>query len=1171
MLADLHATADTQEVPEYCLVVTPQEGSRYKELWSEECKEKIHSFLNLFLEVSIPCPYDLYDAVMMIVNDDKSVRHNLSMDVKNIVLVGYREDVSHLKDSIMRYVQKNHRGSESMNLSPDKLAYIHHFLRSELERCHQVKFTINMKTRTVEVKGIVQNCKEFLLKVENLSPPSKIISIPPVQRRFLTRPSGHDALLNLISAKGCHFFFTQEDNTIHLVAENDQSLRIGERILENYFSVSDLTVPPLFAKFSRSVEWSSTREKIESKFTAAVDVSPSADKVYVASLLDQSEEVLKVLKAYIQNKCSRTATIPLEPAHWRYLRSSQVWTDIQKQLCNVNYSLPEKGDDPNPQIVLTGDADVVNVLQTKIDKFCTQITKQEAKVSTPGAARYLSTYHGGDQLEKVQHAHDALVEWEELPDEVLSVPVEELPGYKQATLVCTCKAPGGVSLYVKAGDLTVYPADVLVNSANGNLTLTGQLSAMFAAQGGSAIQRKCTNYVQQHGRLQPGEAVIFKNTGELPSKAIVHTVGPKEGDGNQEVLSQAVQNSLEVAEGYISIAFPALGTGNYKVEGSISSEGMLRGIHSYFKDHPRSSLKEVVIMLHYDRNDLAMDFVGTMQQIFKDVMTPLGVHVLGGSHNRRPSVNKPRRTVQRPALSSMLKYTSHEVNVEVVRGNLSGDDSTGYIAMEDPGSSLESMHQRSLRPNRVIVRRVEKRKLFFVSQPSTHKECEDTVSLVLEKAEEEGLRSFTIVDELAEKCCHGSERVNTIRHGIDSFLATRVHKNLETIKIYVTMKNTLFSAPTRRSDVKLQVYCLSQKAAEHAMEEVLAAINKACDSVKISEPVISTMSCKMEDMLKREAKERGVSIHVSKSDNSITISGVRDDVKAMKIIVDAEIRKLTARGRVISKVKWQWKNDDCAYQDYSTETSDAIEADYQSKIAFFFVLTEDGEKCIDFDKMTETGAVSITNVRRHDFEKEGNIPSRWDHCDEPIKCFPLDKDSKEFVDVARQFALTVPSTEGGGVKFGRIKQIERVQNLRCWKRFQAELQRKRHDVADDQQIQHRLFCGCSGEKVDSVNGGEFTKTNQGWGTGAYFSKDASYVCTQVFAPKDGEGVRHVYLCSVVTGDYAQGVRKFREPPLKDGNGSDHYDTVVNDMNEPTVFVVFRDSLAYPEYHIEFSQ
>ena len=65
------------------------------------------------------------------------------------------------------------------------------------------------------------------------------------------------------------------------------------------------------------------------------------------------------------------------------------------------------------------------------------------------------------------------------------------------------------------------------------------------------------------------------------------------------------------------------------------------------------------------------------------------------------------------------------------------------------------------------------------------------------------------------------------------------------------------------------------------------------------------------------------------------------------------------------------------------------------------------------------------------------------------------------------------------MKFDRIKQIERVQNLRCWKRFQAELQRKRHDVADDQQIQHRLFCGCSGEKVDSVNGGKFTKTNQG--------------------------------------------------------------------------------------------
>ena len=46
---------------------------------------------------------------------------------------------------------------------------------------------------------------------------------------------------------------------------------------------------------------------------------------------------------------------------------------------------------------------------------------------------------------------------------------------------------------------------------------------------------------------------------------------------------------------------------------------------------------------------------------------------------------------------------------------------------------------------------------------------------------------------------------------------------------------------------------------------------------------------------------------------------------------------------------------------------------YNIILFIMYIHRSDSEKYIDFDKMTETGAVSITNVRRHDFEKEGQL------------------------------------------------------------------------------------------------------------------------------------------------------------------------------------------------------
>ena len=89
-----------------------------------------------------------------------------------------------------------------------------------------------------------------------------------------------------------------------------------------------------------------------------------------------------------------------------------------------------------------------------------------------------------------------------------------------------------------------------------------------------------------------------------------------------------------------------------------------------------------------------------------------------------------------------------------------------------------------------------------------------------------------------------------------------------------------------------------------------------------------------------------------------------------------------------------------------------------------------------------------------------------------------------------------------------------------------------------------------------------------YGLGSYFSRDASYSSYIKYSPPDANGKKHVYLARVLTGEYTKGDPSMKDPPNKDAHRK--YDSVVDDPPNPSIFVVFFDIQAYPEYLIEFT-
>lgn len=92
-----------------------------------------------------------------------------------------------------------------------------------------------------------------------------------------------------------------------------------------------------------------------------------------------------------------------------------------------------------------------------------------------------------------------------------------------------------------------------------------------------------------------------------------------------------------------------------------------------------------------------------------------------------------------------------------------------------------------------------------------------------------------------------------------------------------------------------------------------------------------------------------------------------------------------------------------------------------------------------------------------------------------------------------------------------------------------------------------------------------------YGNGVYFAEELSYSAQDLYSRPDSNGHKRVYLCKVLVGEFTQGRPGLIDPPSKFGQHEKHIlcDSVVDDINNPNICVIFKDSQAYPEYLIEF--
>ncbi len=132
------------------------------------------------------------------------------------------------------------------------------------------------------------------------------------------------------------------------------------------------------------------------------------------------------------------------------------------------------------------------------------------------------------------------------------------------------------------GNLLDEPVDAIVNAANGHLAHGGGVAGVISRAAGPDLQAESDRLVREHGPFPTGSAVIT-TPGRLPFKGVIHAVGPRQGEGDEEAkLFRALASAFTCARerGWSSVSFPAVSSGIFAVPLDVCARAYLKAMRA---------------------------------------------------------------------------------------------------------------------------------------------------------------------------------------------------------------------------------------------------------------------------------------------------------------------------------------------------------------------------------------------------------------------------------------------------------------------------------------------------------------------------------------------------------------------------------------------------------------
>lgn len=153
-----------------------------------------------------------------------------------------------------------------------------------------------------------------------------------------------------------------------------------------------------------------------------------------------------------------------------------------------------------------------------------------------------------------------------------------------------------------------------------------------------------------------------------------------------------------------------------------------------------------------------------------------------------------------------------------------------------------------------------------------------------------------------------------------------------------------------------------------------------------------------------------------------------------------------------------------------------------------------------------------------------------------------------------------------------IRDIEEICNLEMFEKYKVKKSSMKKKLGEKSVNEQFLYHGTDPATVPAICAQNFDWRLCGvhgtaYGQGSYFALNASY--SDSYARKKTTSTRYMFVASVLVGRSTQGSSSLKRPPPIVAGQHELYDSCVDNIAKPTIFVIFERDQCYPRYLISY--
>ncbi|KAL3863204.1 hypothetical protein ACJMK2_004970 [Sinanodonta woodiana] len=1149
---------------------------------------------------------------------------------QNIIrVVGFKDMVSHVFNNLKQIIcdgekeleLKKQRTSDKKNLLQHEIYFLSavNFPGKVRNICSEVDCTIQQEDKSIVFEGILQDIKQAQVLMFEIIQTIAKSSMPDYSKskmELLAMKETCDYIRQRLEENGCVGFWESDGSSVIAYDVSDQKANEGIQIIKKCLVENTINMTPEQSGVINSDAWNTMIADINRQHQGQTIIHAlvhnSTIEITATDLI--AGKIIEIVQDFISANTLYKKMVTVDIHKMRYLEQwkkpqiDEICKSQQKNMVNIDLN--------QGVITLQGTQKGLLEAEDKMSTLLKQMCCKHTLIEKPELSKYLCTSKGVELIKHTENVNKCTID---LINEEVETSVEEsemeLQKHLQHPVEClqhpveylSCKMLGGRTMSVFHGDITDLDIHVLINPCNKMLDHSAGLSKAVVKKGGPVLFNECSQLRLR--KLMDGNVVCTKG-GNLNGRIVAHGVSPiwQGGSENEEVyLKEVVLRSLEETDNMrlTSIGIPAIGTGIFGWPIYLATLVIVRTVKEYFQGNSNSVINNVYLC-DLDAEHMKA-FINAVKQAFPagDLTfheDPSQIASRGTSSGGSQNISSDCKSVPSP----------HRNKEEMAQQQVSAKDKTKVPKhMSSPSKEDGSVqHHTKQKHGGQAYRKQHSSEFTLVPQVkiiagdiancSVDAIVNATDETVCLEGKEMKKKGFVVTDGFRLSCGYIIHvNVRSEQYGLKELfrkcLEVAVQMNLRTIAFPAFGTGNVGGNPEESGKALFEATCKIIQAGNNTLQEIQMVVFQPDMVSKIEEGIKSAQESIPKTLywiVEKVSQIEGIGgkcqaqIQVEKGLGRVKIKGLCANVKQAKIEVLNLMRSIEKienkekQAAMLSQlVQWYYidiTSDGEDLVEYSKNTNATIEEAYQRKEKIVRVQADD-PFIIDFDTFEEypvTDPDDRVKVLRKDKIKDSvsEIPPQWDPMDKDnLKVILIQPASKEYNNVTSLFMATV-KTENVTASVPILK-IERIQNRTLYAQYQSK--KKLIDEMNPGQINEMdLWHGTAGHAVDSINVHGFNRSFCGknatlYGDGVYFAKEPYYSARDLYSPPDAAGNKTMYLTKVLTGKYAVGTQGMRVPPPLVPGRPELHDSVVDDINTPSVFVIFHDTQAYPKYLITF--